>query len=275
MPSFQKFKASMEKKKKKRGKRPTKDKGLKQKQKQKVIVNVSTGGSGGGGYIPIPQAPDIGSISSLITSLRPPITQDVQMRQAPVYEPVPVKQEETIKSSIPSFEDVMAFETGMKKAEEEEIKRRRREESLKSARIKKEAEKQLFGSIISEQQRLAGLAEEAGIVPVAKVSSVPIAYAEKARQFPTGMAGVSQEAFSSSKPEFYTTEGESLLLAEQRKGELPYIRSVSGSGGSAVAEIKRGRGRPKGTGRIELSPLIQGAGASSIKGGREFINIED
>jgi hypothetical protein len=271
MPSFQKFKASGEKKKKKR--RPvkvkdTKDKGLKQKQKQKVIVNVSSGGSGGGGYIPVPQAPDYGAIASMITSLRPPITQDIQLRQAPVYEPVPVKQEGTIKSSIPSFEEVMTFEKELQK-------RRREEESLKSSRIKREAEKQLFGSIISEQQRLAGLAEEAGIVPVGKVSSVPIVYAEKARQFPTGMPGVTQEAFSSSKPEFYTTEGETLLLAEQRKGDLPYIRSVSGSAGSAVAEIKRGRGRPKGTGRIELSPLIQGAGVSSIKKEREFINIAD
>jgi hypothetical protein len=275
MPSFQKFKTVGDKKKKKRRPVQVKDKGLKQKQKQKVIVNVSTGGSGGGGYIPVPQAPDYGSIASMISSLRPPITQDIQLRQAPVYEPVPVKQEETIKSSIPSFEEVMAFESEMKKSGEEELKRQKKEESLKSARIKREAEKQLFGSIISEQQRLAGLAEEAGIVPVGKVSSVPIVYAEKARQFPTGMPGVTQEAFSSSKPEFYTTEGESLLLAEQRKEELPYIRSVSGSGGSAVTEIKRGRGRPKGTGRIELSPLIQGAGAASIKGGREFINIED
>lgn len=103
MPSFQKFKASGEKKKKKRTKAPSKEKGLKQKQKQKVIVNVSAGGSGGGGYIPIPQAPDIGSIASLITSLRPPITQDVQLRQAPVYEPAPVKQEETVKSMTPTY----------------------------------------------------------------------------------------------------------------------------------------------------------------------------
>ena len=121
MPSFQKFKASGEKKKKKR--RPvkvkdTKDKGLKQKQKQKVIVNVSSGGSGGGGYIPVPQAPDYGAIASMITSLRPPITQDIQLRQAPVYEPVPVKQEGTIKSmtpSIPSFEEVMTVEKELKK----------------------------------------------------------------------------------------------------------------------------------------------------------------
>jgi hypothetical protein len=117
MPSFQKFKASGEKKKRKRG--TSKNKGLKQKQKQKVIVNVSAGGSGAGGYIPIPQAPDIGSIASLITSLRPPITQDVQLRQAPVYEPAPVKQEQTIKSmTLPTFEEVMSFEKGMKKEEE-------------------------------------------------------------------------------------------------------------------------------------------------------------
>ena len=103
MPSFQKFKASGEKKKRKRAKAPSKDKGLKQKQKQKVIVNVSAGGSGGGGYIPIPQAPDIGSLAGLITSLRPPITQDIQLRQAPVYEPAPVKQEETIKSMTPLY----------------------------------------------------------------------------------------------------------------------------------------------------------------------------
>lgn len=128
MPSFQKFKASGEKKKRKRAKAPSKDKGLKQKQKQKVIVNVSAGGSGGGGYIPIPQAPDIGSITSLITSLRPPITQDVQLRQAPVYEPVPVKQEETIKSMTPTYtEEDMAkaveFERDLAKGAMEKGKR--------------------------------------------------------------------------------------------------------------------------------------------------------
>jgi hypothetical protein len=106
MPSFQKFKTvGDKKKKKKRIPKQAKDKGLKQKQKQKVIVNVSAGGSGGGGYIPLPQpqAPDYGAIASMITSLRPPITQDIQLRQAPVYEPVPVKQEETIKSMTPMY----------------------------------------------------------------------------------------------------------------------------------------------------------------------------
>jgi hypothetical protein len=130
MPSFQKFKASGEKKKKKRAKAPSKEKGLKQKQKQKVIVNVSAGGSGGGGYIPIPQAPDIGSITSLITSLRPPITQDVQLRQAPVYEPVPVKQEETIKSMgrVYTEEDMdraMQFERDIAKGTIEELSKKR------------------------------------------------------------------------------------------------------------------------------------------------------
>jgi hypothetical protein len=98
--AFQKFKTIGDKKKKKKRKTPSKDKGLKQKQKQKVIVNVSAGGSGGGGYIPIPQTPDYGSLAGLITSLRPTATQDVQLRQAPVYEPAPVKQEETMTSSM-------------------------------------------------------------------------------------------------------------------------------------------------------------------------------
>jgi hypothetical protein len=122
MPSFQKFKTVGDKKKKKKRipkqAKDAKDKGLKQKQKQKVIVNVSAGGSGGGGYIPLPQpqAPDYGAIASMITSLRPPITQDIQLRQAPVYEPVPVKQEETIKSmTLPTFEEVMTVEREMKK----------------------------------------------------------------------------------------------------------------------------------------------------------------
>jgi len=97
--AFQKFKTIGDKKKKKKRKAPSKDKGLKQKQKQKVIVNVTTSsGGGGGGYIPVPQTPDYGSLSGLITTLRPTATQDVQLRQAPVYEPAPVKQEETMAS---------------------------------------------------------------------------------------------------------------------------------------------------------------------------------
>jgi hypothetical protein len=129
MPSFQKFKASGEKKKKKRARAPPKDKGLKQKQKQKVIVNVSAGGSGGAGYIPVPQTPDYGSLAGLITSLRPPITQDVQIRQAPVYEPVPVKQEETIKSMTPTYtegemQSAIDFERGIAKSAMNKPKRK-------------------------------------------------------------------------------------------------------------------------------------------------------
>lgn len=114
--AFQKFKTIGDKKKKKKRKAPSKDKGLKQKQKQKVIVNVTTSSGGaGGGYIPMPQAPDYGSLAGLITSLRPTATQDVQLRQAPVYEPAPVKQEETMASSMEPARLSLEEEEALKK----------------------------------------------------------------------------------------------------------------------------------------------------------------